>query len=93
MANEKASGHATVDQPRVIYEYPRLAFFKVMIEWLREQDSFRVITKQGTFQMTKAELYRDFKSVVNSASYQDQNLYHSKPGSKLMKEAQKYRIA
>jgi hypothetical protein len=62
----------------------------MMIEWLRPKDSFRVITKEGSFQMTKEEFYCDFANVVKSASYQDQNLYHY---SKLPPKAGKYKIA
>jgi len=44
----------------VTYEFSRLGFKADVIEPLRDRDSFRVVTPVGTFQMTKAEFYRDF---------------------------------
>jgi hypothetical protein len=58
------------------YEFSRLGFKADVIEPLRDRDSFRVVTPVGTFQMTKAEFYRDFANVVRSRSYRDRGLYH-----------------
>ena len=39
-------------------------------------ERFRIVTPEGTFEMTKAEFYRDFDNVVRSMSYRDRGLYH-----------------
>ena len=61
----------------VTYEFCRLASKADGIEPLRDRDSLRVGTLVGTFQMTKAEFYRDFANVVRSRSYRRRGLYHS----------------
>lgn len=58
------------------YEFSRLGFKADVIEPLGKKDRFRIITPEGTFEMTKADFYRDFANVVSSASYRDRGLYH-----------------
>jgi hypothetical protein len=58
------------------YEARRLTFRAEVIEALRDDESFRVVTPAGTFEMTKAAFYRSFPNVVASRSYIDAGLYH-----------------
>lgn len=58
------------------YEFSRLGFKAEIIERLGPKDRFRIITPEGTFEMTKAEFYHDFDNVVRSMSYRDRGLYH-----------------
>ena len=60
----------------VSYEFSRLGFKADVIEPLAPNDRFRIITPQGTFEMTKAEFYRDFANVVVTMSYRTRGLYH-----------------
>src|SRR6186713_1191177 len=55
--------------PQAIYNFSRLCFRRDVIEPLGQNDSFRVVTPCGTFQMTKSEFYREFENVVGSRSY------------------------
>jgi len=73
----------------VSYEYYRLGFKADVIEPLRDKDSFRVVTPDGTFQMTKREFYRDFANVVRTMSYRDRGLYHY---SRVPQKALKYLV-
>jgi len=57
-------------------EFSRLGFKADIIERLSSKDRFQVITPERTFEMTKAEFYRDFDNVVRSLSYRDRGLYH-----------------
>ncbi len=63
-------------QPIPTYEFSRLGFKADVIEPLRPDERFRIVTPEGTFEMTKAEFYRDFDNVVRSMSYRDRGLYH-----------------
>ena len=63
-------------QPSVTYHHSRLCFKADQIEPLPMDGSFRVVTKVGTFQMTKAQFYRDFANVVGSRSYRTPGGYH-----------------
>ena len=58
------------------YEASRLAFRAEVIEPLRDDEFFRVVTPDGTFAMTKGEFYRVFANVVQSRSYRERGLYH-----------------
>ena len=58
------------------YEFSRLGFKADIIEPLRSSERFRVVTPVGTFEMTKAEFYRDFANVAASRSYRERGLYH-----------------
>lgn len=62
----------------VVVEYAatRLSFRRDVIEPLGESDMFRVVTSQGTFQMTRAEFDDVFANVVASRSYRESGLYH-----------------
>jgi hypothetical protein len=63
---------------RVVTEYMagRLTFKRDVIEALMDSDCFRIITPQGTFEMSKAEVYASFPSVVRSRSYRESGVYH-----------------
>lgn len=58
------------------YRFSRLCFKASVIEPLRDDDVFEVVTPQGTFRMTKHEFYRDFPGVVQSISYRERGIYH-----------------
>lgn len=55
--------------PKVTYSRTRLCFRADEIEPLDWDDRFRIVTPDGTFEMTKRDFYRDFPNVVASASY------------------------
>ena len=58
------------------YEFSRLGFKADVIEPLAPNDRFRIITPEGTFEMTKAEFYRDFANGAATMSYRERGLYH-----------------
>lgn len=58
------------------YEFSRLGFRADVIEALGLSDRFRIVTPEGTFEMTKADFYRDFSNVAKSMSYRGRGLYH-----------------
>lgn len=58
------------------YTASRLSFRRDVIEALREDDAFRVVTPHGTFEMTRAEFHDTFAKVVASRSYREAGLYH-----------------
>lgn len=62
--------------PKVKYKYSRLTFKSDLIEPLKDNESFRVETRAGTFQMTKSDFYRVFKNVTESNSYNIDGLYN-----------------
>jgi hypothetical protein len=63
-------------QPSVTYHASRLTFKFQSIEPLERTEAFRVVTKNGTYQMTKADFYRVFPNVVQSRSYQEHGIYN-----------------
>lgn len=65
------SARPTTGRRRAMPEYraSRLTFKRDIIEALRDDESFRVITPMGVFEMTKGDLYRTFPGVPRSASY------------------------
>jgi hypothetical protein len=65
-----------VPVPIATYKFSRLCFKRDVIEALAPNDSFRVETPVGTFQMTKADFYRVFPNVVQSRSYLNDGVYH-----------------
>ena len=73
----------------ITYKATRLLFRASVIEPLLSDEAFRIVTPDGTFQMTKAEFYRDFANVVASASYRENGIYHSKT---VPKKAFPYRV-
>lgn len=73
----------------VTYKATRLLFRASVIEPLLPDEAFRIVTPDGTFQMTKAEFYRDFANVVASASYRENGIYHS---ASVPKKAFQYRV-
>jgi len=58
------------------YNHTRLAFRRDIIEPLAADARFRIITPAGTYEMTRAEFYRDFQNVAKSKSFLEQGLYH-----------------
>jgi hypothetical protein len=64
--------------PRATYKFTRFCFKREVIEPLDWSDEFRMITPAGTFQMSKADFYEVFSNVVQSRSYQQNGIYHSK---------------
>jgi hypothetical protein len=63
---------------RVVSEYMagRLTFKRDVIEELEDSEAFRVVTPEGTFQMTKTDVYTAFPAVVRSRSYREAGIYH-----------------
>lgn len=82
--------HAPIMLPTIVYEAKRLTFKAAEIEPLLRDESFRIVTPLGIFQMTKEEFYRDFDNVAKSASYRDRGSYNY---SALSAKALWYRIA
>ena len=58
------------------YEFSRLAFRAEIIDPLPSTGRFRVVTPEGTFEMTEADFLRDFANVAKSMSYRERGLYH-----------------
>jgi len=90
-----ASGDVTAAEsgrpaPAATYKFSRLCFKRGVIEALGPQESFRVETPVGTFQMTKADFYRVFPNVVKSRSYTEDGIYHYR---KLPSQAEEFRVA
>ena len=67
------------DGVKASYVYSRLCFKADVIERLQPNDRFRIITPAGTFEMSKADFYRDFANVVETMSYRVRGLYHMSP--------------
>jgi hypothetical protein len=62
----------------VSYAASRLHFKTAIIEPLSMTDRFRIGTPYDSFEMSKADFYRDFANVVASRSYREGGGYHSK---------------
>jgi hypothetical protein len=62
----------------VEYRKSRLWFMADVIEHLGMDQTFRVVTPTGVFEMTRAEFYEHFPNVSASASYQIGRHYHYK---------------
>lgn len=60
----------------VEYSFSRLGFRKSVIDPLSDDESFRVITPAGVFEMTKREFYTTFLNVTMTMSYRERGLYH-----------------
>lgn len=71
------------------YKFSRLCFRRNAIESIGLTETFRIITPIGTFQMSKADFYKDFRNVVASKSYREDGVYHY---PKLPARAEKYRV-
>jgi hypothetical protein len=65
-----------VDGCAACYSYSRLCFKADVIEPLKMDDRFCVVTKVGTFAFTKRDFYNVFPRVVESDSYQHKRIYH-----------------
>ncbi|GLC27768.1 hypothetical protein [Roseisolibacter agri] len=70
--SECASGGVVV----ACYTATRLTFRAAVIEPLADDERFRVVTPDGTFEMTKAQFHRVFANVVRSVSYRERGVYH-----------------
>lgn len=66
-------------QPKVTYRYSRLTFHRDSIEPLKSDDVFRVETRDGVFEMSKADFYQTFPNVVRSSAYKDNGYYNYEP--------------
>jgi hypothetical protein len=75
--------------PVATYKFSRICFKRDVIEALGPNDSFRVETPIGTFQMSKTEFYRVFPNVVQSRSYSQDGIYHYRT---LPRQAEQFRI-
>jgi hypothetical protein len=62
----------------VEYRASRLTFKRDVIEALKDEQVFRIITPLGTFAMTKADVYRAFPKMVQTRSYRVDGVYHTK---------------
>ena len=58
------------------YTHYRLCFRADVIEPLRSQDRFRILTGVGIFEMSKQDFLTVFDNVVASTSYTREGLYH-----------------
>jgi len=76
--------------PVATYKFSRLCFKRDLIEALGPNDSFRVETPIGTFQMTQADFRRVFPNVTQSRSYLEAGLYHYRT---LPSQAEQFRVA
>jgi hypothetical protein len=70
--NPSATQYGSVVQ----YSHPRLCFKADMIEPLRMDDKFCVLTREGAFVMTKRQFYETFSNVTASVSYKQNRIYH-----------------
>lgn len=61
----------------VEYRASRLAFKPDVIEALKDDEVFRIITPVGTFALTKADVYRVFPKMVLTRSYREAGVYHT----------------
>lgn len=75
--------------PVATYKFSRLCFKRDLIEALGPNDSFRVETPIGTFQMTQADFHRVFPNVTQSRSYLEGGLYHYRT---LPSQAEQFRV-
>jgi len=60
----------------VEYSATRLTFKRAIIEPLRDNDTIRIVTAHGTFEMTRADFYDAFPKVVRSRSYREGGNYN-----------------
>jgi hypothetical protein len=84
-----ASNKAIGDLPSVVYTASSLTFKFDQIEPIEMHESFRVLTKHGMFQMTKAAFYETFSNVASSNSYKNEGTYSY---SKIPGKAEPYRM-
>jgi hypothetical protein len=75
-----------VQEGDAVYRYSRLCFKAEVIEALKPDEVFCVVTPGGTFRMTKREFYEEFPRVLSSPSYRIRGLYHfPKPPKRSLK--------
>ena len=58
------------------YRASRFTFIFKHIEPLAPGQAFRMVTDDGTFQMTKADFYRDFAAITRTDSYRLHGRYN-----------------
>lgn len=58
------------------YSATRLLFRRSVIEALSLDESFQIVSPQGTFRFTRQEFEAEFPNVVNSKAYQVGGVYH-----------------
>lgn len=75
--------------PVAAYKFSRLCFKRDVIEALGSNESFRVETPIGSFQMSRADFYRVFPNVAQSSSYVEGGMYHYR---KLPRQAEEFRV-
>jgi hypothetical protein len=73
----------------VEYRASRLTFKRDIIESLGENQSFRVVTPVGTFQMTPAQLRATYPGVLKRVSYREGGMYNY---ATLPKTAERFRV-
>lgn len=73
----------------VEYERTRLYFDADLIEPLDWDDVIRIVTPEGTFEMTKRQVYDTFSNVVKTLSYRRRRVYHYR---KTPDKALQYRV-
>ena len=77
------------DAPPATYEFSRLCFRRDIIESLGPNESFRVVTPVGTFQMTKVQFHDTFPKVIETRSYRIDGTYHY---PKVPQRAEQFRV-
>jgi hypothetical protein len=90
VAHMGSSAVLTTSAPAATYRFSRLCFRRDIIESLGPNESFRVVTPVGEFEMTKSDFYREFQNVVESKSYSDGGIYHY---PKLPARAERFRVS
>ncbi len=60
----------------VTYTFSRLGFRADIIEPLNDDESFEIVTPDGTYVMTKGQFYDTFANVTKTMSYRERGLYH-----------------
>jgi len=71
-----SASNSDEDGKVVSYSASRLLFKANIIDPLRANDRFRIITPAGTFEMSKADFLRVFHRVTLSATYREKRIYH-----------------
>lgn len=69
-------------EPSITYHASRFTFISKHIEPLALDEAFRMVTNVGTFQMTRADFYRDFAAITRSDSYRLHGRYNQDPPPK-----------
>lgn len=86
----ESASFRTLQSNPVEYHASRLTFKRDVIEALGHDDQFRVVTPQGTFQMSKADFHAAFAKLCLTRSYRDVGIYHYPT---VPRAAERFRIA